>query len=304
MKSYFSTNRVLAWTFAGIAVTAVFFACKKEVTTDTAPNNQMDNNTIAAVQHEAVASAMYADIFGTVSEASISQGTAIPGARQAQPANNLATTPSCPFVELLDATGDSWPKRVKIDFGTSCLDNYGNFRSGVLNVVFNGPLFSGTSSVVVTPSNYKINNKAVGGTLTISNATYTKTTGIRYTMEVADGTVQLGDTITVKYNTKRTVVQTEGFDVNPPIRIPIDDVFSITGTASLSYTKGGPADQVANFSTIDPLIKKWSCEHVSKGKLKVELKNVTGVIEYTDANVSCSGTATITVGDKSKEIKL
>ncbi|MDQ0105221.1 hypothetical protein J2T02_000304 [Chitinophaga terrae (ex Kim and Jung 2007)] len=304
MKSYFSTNRVLAWTFAGVAAAAVFFACKKEVTTDTAPNNQSDNNTIAAVQHEAVVSAMYGDLFETVSTVAISQGTAIPGARQAQPSGNLAEAAPCPFAELLDATGDTWPKRVKIDFGTSCLDNYGNYRSGVLNVTFNGPLFSGTSSVVVEPSNYKVNGKTVKGNLTISNATYTKTTGIRYTLEVANGEVSLADTIIVKYATKRTVTQTAGFDVNAPVRNPIDDVFSVEGTASLSYNQGGPAGETANFTTVTPLIKKWACEHISKGKLKVELNKITGVIEYTDTNITCSGTATITVGDKSKEIKL
>ncbi|RFS22585.1 hypothetical protein DVR12_12360 [Chitinophaga silvatica] len=305
MRSYFSTNRVLAWTFTGVAVTALFFACKKEVTTDTAPNNQNDNATIAAVQQEATANAMFADIFESVNTAAISQGTAIPGARIAQPSKENADMPAnCPFVELLDATGNTWPKHVEIDFGTSCLDNYGNYRSGKLNVTFNGALFSGNASVIVVPSNYKINGHALEGTYTISNASYTKTTGIQYTAEVKNGLVHLADTLVLAYNTKRTIRQTEGFEVNWPIRNPADDVFSIEGTASLSYVKGGPANQTANFSTVSPLIKKWICEHISKGKLKVEFNSITGVIEYTDANVSCSGTATITVGDKVKEIKL
>ncbi|MEI3799949.1 MULTISPECIES: hypothetical protein [unclassified Chitinophaga] len=304
MKSYFSTNRVLAWTFTSVAVVTIFFACKKEVTTDTAPNNQSDNNTIAAAQHEAAASAMYSGLFETVAEVAITQGLFT--ARKADNINNalaVTTSPSCPVAELLDATNpDQWPKKVKIDFGQSCLDNYGVSRSGVLNVTFSGPLFSPASIIRVEPDGYKINGKSVEGLFTISGVSYSPTTGIQYTTELTGGKVTLSDTVVINYASKKTIKQTAGFDPVTPLLNPSDDVFTVEGNASISYEKGPVTGVTATFTTQEALVKIFDCQHFVKGKLKVEFDKVTGVIDY--GNGKCTDPVTITVGDKTKEIKL
>lgn len=301
MKSYFSTNRVLAWTITGVAVATIFFACKKEVTTDTAPNNDTDNKTIGVAQHEAVVSAVFNDWFETTAKIGIEQGMYL--ARQANPTNTaLADIPSCPSAELLDATGNTWPKRVVIDFGTSCVNNYGVYRSGILNVTFTGPLFNPTSTIVIEPSNFTLNGKAIAGRFVISNASFSKTTGMQYTTELTGGKVTLADTLVINYACKKTVKQIEGFELDRPFQNLSDDVYSITGTASLSYDKGPVTGSTATFTTQDALIKKWSCQYISKGKLKVDFNNVSGVIDYGDG--TCDDKATITVGDKAKEITL
>lgn len=304
MKSYFSTNRVLAWTFTSVAVVTIFFACKKEVTTDTAPNNQSDNNTIAASQHEAAASAMYSGLFETVAEVAITQGLFT--ARKADNVNNaLANTAStsCPVAELQDVTSpDKWPKKVVIDFGTSCLDRYGVYRSGILNVTFSGPLFNPASIILVEPVGYKLNGKSVEGRFTISGVSYSATTGIQYTTELTNGKVTLSDTIVINYASKKTIKQTAGFDPVTPLLNPSDDVFTVEGTASISYEKGPVIGVTATFSTQEALVKIFDCQHFVKGKLKVEFDKVTGVIDY--GNGKCTDPITITVGDKTKEIKL
>ncbi|MBS0026326.1 hypothetical protein ACTJJ0_08130 [Chitinophaga sp. 22321] len=302
MKSYFSTNRVLAWTITSVAVATIFFACKKEVTTDTAPNNQSDNNTIGAVQHEAIVSAMYGDLFETAATVGISQGMYT--GRKANPGGGeMADQPQgCPSAELLDATGNTWPKRVDIDFGTSCLDRYGVFRSGVLHVIFSGPLFSPGATIVVEPRNYKLNGKAVEGRFVISGVSYSTTNGIQYTTELTNGKVTLSDSVVINYASKKTVKQIAGVDKDQPFLNPSDDVFSVEGNAALSYVKGPVTGATANFSTEEALIKAWSCAYISKGKLKVEFDKITGVINYGDG--LCDDVATITVGDKAKEIKL
>ena len=303
MKSYFSTNRVLAWTITSVAVATIFFACKKEVTTDTAPNNEKDNNTLEVAQHEAAASAMYSDLFETVAVVAISQG--LDNARQANPGNNQwadVPAPSCPVAELLDATGDVWPKRVDIDFGESCLDRFGTYRSGILHVTFSGPLFNPASTVVVEPENYKLNGHPVEGHFTISGVSYDTTTGIQYTTELTGGKITLSDSVIITYYSKKTIKQIEGVDKIQVLKNPSDDVFSLEGTASLAYEKGAITGITATFTTQEPLIKKWSCQHISQGKLKVDFDEVTGVIDY--GNGVCDDDATITVGDKAKDIKL
>lgn len=303
MKSYFSTNRVLAWTITGVAVATIFFACKKEVTTDTAPNNETDNKTIGVVQHEAVVSAMYNDWFETVASVGIDQGMFT--GRQANPnGTEMADVPkpSCPSSELLDGTGATWPKRVAIDFGESCLDRFGVYRSGILNVTFSGPLFNPTSTITVEPSNYKINGKAVAGRFVISNASFSLTAGMQYTTELTGGKITLADTLIINYACKKTVKQIAGFELDRPFRNLSDDVYSVDGTASLSYEKGPATGLTATFTTQSSLIKAWSCQYISKGKLKVDFNNASGVIDYGDG--TCDDVATITVGDKAKEIKL
>ncbi|HEY9258642.1 hypothetical protein [Chitinophaga sp.] len=301
MKSYFSTNRVLAWTITGVAIATIFFACKKEVTTDTAPNNETDNKTIGVVQHEAVVSVMFNDWFETVGTVGIEQGMFL--GRQANPkGTDMADVPSCPSSELLDGTGATWPKRVVVDYGTSCQDRYGVFRSGKLNVIFNGPLFSPTSTIVVEPSNYTVNGKAVDGRLEISNASFSTTTGMQYTIEITRGKVTLADTLVINYASKRTIKQIEGFELGQPFLNLSNDVYSVDGTASLSYEKGPATGITATFATQTSLIKKWACQYISKGTLKVDFNGISGVIDY--GNGDCDDKATIKVGDKAKEITL
>ncbi|HEY8955064.1 hypothetical protein [Chitinophaga sp.] len=303
MKSYFSTNRVLALTIAGVAVVTIFFACKKEVTTDTAPNNQPDNNTIAAAQHEAAASAMYSGLFETVAEVAVTQGLFT--ARRADANNALvnAVATSCPVAELLDATNpDQWPKKVVIDFGESCLDRYGVYRSGVLNVTFSGPLFNPASTITVEPTGYKLNGKSITGLFKISGVSYSPTAGIRYTTELTGGKVVLSDTVVINYASKRTIKQTAGFDPVAPLLNPSDDVYAVEGNASISYEKGPVTGVTATFTTQEPLVKVYDCGHFVKGKLKVEFDKVTGVVDY--GNGKCTDPVTITVGDKTKQIQL
>lgn len=304
MKSYFSTNRVLALAITGVAIATVFFACKKDAgPTDTASQNQSDNNTIAASQHEAMASVAYGDLFETVATVAIAQGLYQNARIATNGSKALAGPTSCPVAELLDATDpNKWPKTVQIDFGDACLDRFGIYRSGILNVTFNGPLFSPTATIVVDPSNYRRNGKLVSGRLTISAMSFDKTNGIRYTSEITNGKLTLADTVVVSYVSKRTIKQIAGVDQVQPLLNPEDDVYSIEGTASLSYVKGPLTGVAADFATQEPLIKTWGCNHCSKGKLKVTVDNVSGVINYGTGQ--CTDPITITVGDKVKEIKI
>ncbi|MFY0252650.1 hypothetical protein ACDQ55_01725 [Chitinophaga sp. 30R24] len=298
MKSYFSTNRVLAWTIASVAVVSVFFACKKDVTKDDVVNNLPDNSAFAAAQHQTVVSSMYADLYETVSTEAVSQGLD-KAARVGNVPNDLAKDPvSCPSTELLDATDNKWPKRVVIDFGTSCLDRFGVYRSGVLNVTFSGPLFNAASTVTVEPSNFKRNGIPVEGKYIITNATWSATAGVAYTAEVVNGKVKLADTLVVNYISKRTVKQTAGGET--PANAA-DDVYSVTGTETLSYEKGGLIpDVTASFETQTPIVKQWICPRPSQGKLKVTVNRITGVIDY--GNGKCDDPITITIGGKAKQL--
>ncbi|HVI46896.1 MAG TPA: hypothetical protein VM802_18600 [Chitinophaga sp.] len=296
MKSYFSTNRVLAWTFTSVALATLFFACKKEVTTDNASNNETDNHTMDVAVHETKANAIYNDLFDVAASAVNDQGV---GGRKATNGNTQRDPVSCPSTLISSVDPNIWPKTITVEYGDACLDKYGITRSGKVYIKLSGLLLN-KGSMEITLENYRYNGIPVAGTTTITDVA-SLATGIQYTSTVSNGRISLGDTLILGYSSKKTVKQIEG--AATPVN-PADDVFSIDGNASLTYEKGGPAGagMIATISTVTPLVKAWSCQWVSQGQLKIDFNKVTGVIDYGKGG--CDSNATITVNGKAKEITL
>ncbi|RBL93036.1 hypothetical protein [Chitinophaga flava] len=295
MKSYFSTNRVLAGTIAVVAVATLFFACKKEVTTDTAAANEDDNKTLLAASHETTAHAVYGDLFETTAVIAANQG--LTNGRKAE-YNDYANVTACPSILLSSANPTDWPKQLVIDYGDACRDSYGVTRSGKVYITVYGLLFGPNSNIAIRLDGYKYNGIPVQGRDSIYNVTYNATTGVQYTTEITGGRMLFSDTLILGYTSKKTVKQTAGAGTPTPN----DNVYNVEGTASINYEKGGPAGS-ATFTTQTPLVKATACQWVSQGKLQVALGNLSGIIDY--GNGVCDNKATITVnGDKVKEIIL
>ncbi|MBV8255155.1 MAG: hypothetical protein JO154_21315 [Chitinophaga sp.] len=304
MKSYFCTNRVLAWTFSSIAVTALFFACKKDAatkSTDPVTSNQNDNKVMLAATHEGQVDVYYADVFSEVSEAAKQQGIQS-AARQSNGDAALQATTSCPSWSI-DNVGPGWPKTVSINFGTSCASALtGRVRAGVINAVFSGPLLLAGSTVTVTFDNYKVNGLPVTGKIIYTMLGYNMVAngGVKYTQQIIDGNIKLNDTVNIVYNHTKTVTQTAGG--NTPAN-PGDDEFDTDGTGTMAYKDAtGNTTATVALSTPIPLHTAWSCQYITKGQLKAVLNNLTAVIDY--GNGTCDNLATITVGDKTKQITL
>ncbi|CAL1521562.1 hypothetical protein [Chitinophaga sp. MM2321] len=300
MKSYFSTNRVLAYTFTGVAIATFFFACKKEVTTDTAVTNEQDNHTMAVASHEAQVNGIYGDLFETAVSAAATQG--VDSRQSGKDAKDLADAAPCPSVLLLGVTDpNQWPKEIVVEYGPACRDNYGVTRSGMVHISMTGLLFKTGTRVTITLEDYKVNNIPVTGVNSIYDISYSPVTGVQYTTEVTDGNVHLSDSLILGYTGKKTVKQIEGGST--PMN-PSDDVYSIDGNATITYEKGAPGGEaaVATISTVTPVLKGWSCKWISQGELKVEFNKITGVIDYGKG--MCDSLATITVNDKMKDIVL
>lgn len=276
MKSYFSTNRVLAAAILGIAVVTLFFACKKDNNGDDAPIiDEQDNTTIAAASHEGVSDALYNDLFETASSVIVTEGL------EARTSENEACLPT----SLIDNVApDVWPKTIKIDFGTACADGHGRVRSGILWVKLSKPLTQQNATVVIRLDNYKVNNIKLEGIDSITNLSGTNGK-LKYSTVITGGKVTK-DTISWNYSCDKTITREDA------------GVYSVEGTATLTYPNGN----VAKVTTVAPLIKSLSCAWIEKGQARIELNNHTGIIDY--GNGVCDSLASITVGDKHKEIKL
>lgn len=301
MKSYFCTNRVLAWTFTGIAITALFFACKKDAAKNTDPvvAEQSDKQVMAGAAYQAEVDLYYSDIFDAVAEGAAQQ-IPDPSARRSGGDASLLTTTSCPAVSVEGAL--TWPITVNIDFGTSCSNNLNNrVRGGKITAVFSGYLTTPGTTVKVTLTNFTINGKPVTGNILYTVTGYTKDAkgGISFTQKITDGTVQLNDSITAVYNHTKTVKQTNGGNT---IGNPGDDEYDTEGTGTLVYKhKNGTSVTIA-LSTPLKLHTSWNCQYIRSGQLKLVTEMVSGVIDYGAGD--CDNKATVTVGDKVKEITL
>ncbi|QJB41444.1 hypothetical protein HF324_27820 [Chitinophaga oryzae] len=296
MKSYFSTNRVLAVTIAAVGVATLFFACKKEVTTDTASNNENDNNTLVVASHEAQAQGIYGDLFETAAIAAVDQNVA--GNVRKADYEDYANVTACPSILISSADPNVWPKKITIDYGDACRDNYGITRSGKMYITLTGLLFNNNTHIDIQLDGYKYNGIPVAGKNSISGISYNATTGIQYTTEITGGRISYSDTLIVGYTSKKTVKQTAGAGTPTPN----DNVYSIEGNASINYEKGGPAGN-ATIASQTPLLKANACKWVSQGKALVAYGSLSATIDY--GNGVCDDKATITInGDKVREVTL
>ncbi|WP_295121645.1 hypothetical protein [uncultured Chitinophaga sp.] len=288
MRNYFNTNKVLATGILTVATVTIFFACKKD---DKVSSEKNDAQTLAAAQVNAEAAALYDDAFQltvntSYSESDLNRNSRLAGAGAAKETDMCASLSITP-VEL-----GVWPKTVTLDFGTSGCTFEGRTRKGKLVFTLNKFLFASGGTASLTFENYSVNDIKIEGTQTITNTTTSE--GFGYTYSVAGGKVTYPSGKAYTYTTNRKISQTDGSATLLDLG---DDVYSLEGTANLS------TDSIqATFNVQEPLVKKADCLYLSKGILAVTVNGYKGNINYGD-NV-CDDKATLTVGDKSKEITL
>ncbi len=203
-------------------------------------------------------------------------------------AGNLVNQPiesnniiACATVTITPAQG--FPKTIVIDFGTSCTHN-GITRSGKINIVLSDSVRKNGSTAVMTFDNYFVNLYKVEGTLTWTNTSLPNTRS--WTRRTENGKITAPDQRYWLHSGFRTVVQTAG--VNTPFNL-LDDVFSITGTHSVSNSNGDTRD----ITVLNALQKKTACHNIDKGNLKVQGPNHYAIIDFGDG--TCDNLATISI---------
>jgi hypothetical protein len=295
MKHYFNTNKVLAMGITAVATVTIFFACKKD---DKVADNKQESQALAAAQVNAEVGALYEDAFNSTISASYSEDNLVkPTGRIAGGAYKTATI--CPGLSIAVSPVEYgvWPKTLTLDFGTGCTAGTVT-RKGVIEIALTSYLFKKGSVATLTFKNYSVNGIKVEGTQTITNTSSSE--GFAYTYAVTGGKATYPDNSVYTYVTNRAVAQTEGsttlFDLG-------DDVYGITGTATATYTDSTSALITANFNTKTALVKKADCAYISEGILEIALNSIKGAIDYGKKE-NCDNKATLTVGDKSKEITL
>lgn len=191
------------------------------------------------------------------------------------PTGKLAETAPglCATVTVTQQNADSYPKVFTVDYGTAGCTNNQIVKKGKLEITLSGPVIATGSKMTIERIDYSINGLKLEGTIEYTNTT-TVNTIPQWNRKITGG--KLTDLAgRVFINTGNwTVKQTAGVDT--PYVLD-DNVYEMPeGTHTIT-------DSNSNTLTLtvqESLIKKYSCEFVSKGRLKIQGGILNGVVDY------------------------
>ena len=202
---------------------------------------------------------------------------------------------SCPVVTLNSAT-----KRLVIDFGTSCMDAYGNERTGKIIADYTGGYKEAGSVITVALEDYSVNGDQITGTKTVTNQG-TVNGFMQWKVEVSNAmiTTSSGEEITWQSTRYRALVES-GQELNP-----YDQVYHIWGSASgIDRAERSFETTIAETT---PLVLDQECWITTR-------LPISGVIDITPEGLTkrsidygegtCDRAVTLIVGNQSIELSL
>ena len=302
MKQILSFSK---WSSAVIFTSLVVFtSCKKDSNSNASDPDP--SITVDAAQSDATAAAQFDDVFNiTMGVQASDAGEEIglgTGAgviyKPASPSGTLSpdSASRCFTVTVSPKTAHVFPKVVTIDFGNGCQGKDGKLRKGKIITVFTGPIFIPGSKASTTFDHYVVDSFKVEGTHTVENTSTSNKKA--WSVKIVNGKVTNTETgFWRKRDGAREHQQTEGNGT--PLYL-LDDVFEITGNATGSNSNGNSWAS----ETTGPLVRKYSCQWLVKGGVKISRHSntISAVLDYGDG--SCDNKATITINGVSYLISL
>ncbi|MBS7234195.1 hypothetical protein KHA90_24645 [Flavobacterium psychroterrae] len=191
----------------------------------------------------------------------------------------------CGTITVTQQSAESYPKVFTIDYGTAgCVDNQ-LARKGKLKVTLSGPVTTTGSKMTVERINYSLSGIKLEGTIEYVNTTSVATVP-QFSRKVTNGKfTDLAGRVFLNSGTV-TVKQTAGVDT--PFVLE-DNVYEMPeGTHTVTDKDGA----TLTLTVQESLIKKYSCDFISKGRLKIQGGILNGVVDY--GNNDCDKTYTYT----------
>ena len=269
-------------------VCIVLFSCQKDLSTT---NSEAVTETQATAYSEesAVAEASYDDAGEVATTAAEEEGNASQFGINGREFHPL-------FTELRGAIGDcatitvlpndsTYPKKITINFGDSCVGRDGKLRSGVIMIYLTAPLRKPGSVVTVIFERYHVNHAHLEGTRTISNLS--DSTAHKWSDQVVGGKVTFRNGRGYSYESIKYKKQVAGMDT----KICRDDVYEIQGRSYTVFNNG----TTININTEKPLVKKVACPWISDGTLKIKINDRVLFLDYgAPNNGECDNKALLT----------
>jgi hypothetical protein len=211
---------------------------------------------------------------------------------------------ACPNVTLTHLNPPSiFPIRVVLDFGNAgCMGTDGRTRSGKVIIEYTNKLLYPGATATTTFDGFYVDSVHVEGIHKITN-TSNGTTNRQFTVTVRDAKLTRPNGDYVKWKSDKVINQIEGLSTLDFH----DDVFSITGTAQ-GQVKRGNLLVAWESSITDPLMKRFTCRWIVKGRIRTVRINTnptsTWVAVLDFGNGVCDNLAVLTINGVSHQITL
>lgn len=297
-------------------ITAVFFilalfisSCKKEVSNDNLSAQEEEQASMTMSESDAEAEIVFNDVFDNVMGANNDvgmEGTGIFGRSNNAFSLETARTDSltrCFSVTITQITaGSVFPLRIVLDFGNGCLGRDGHTRYGKIITTYTNRLIVPGASATTTFDGFKIDSILVQGTHKVTNTSTSNHHQFKVDVESAKLTHPNGNF--TEWNSHKTITQIEG---NASVALPFDDIYKVEGESNGKVKRG---DRLFAWRTeiVEPLIKKFSCRWISKGRVRIVRVSSAAnspwvsVLDYGNGN--CDNQATITINGVVRQITL
>jgi hypothetical protein len=250
-----------AFTLSGF----LFVSCTKE-------------DSLAATDNGPVVASASIDL---VNELDIQTGNQVSFEKLTSKKTGKSLTGSCAIITM-DPQTSAFPKTFYVDFGTGCVTN-SITRKGKLKITFSGYITETGSTMTVERVNYYVNGNKVEGKIVYKNTTAANVP--QWTRTVTEGMFTDAKGDVYQNSGSHTVKQTAGVST-----LALEDnTYEMTeGTHTVTKQNGAKI----TLTVVEPLVKNFSCDYVSKGKLKVESTILNGTIDYGTGDCDKTGTYT------------
>lgn len=196
----------------------------------------------------------------------------------------------------------TFPKMIRIDYGTGTTDLSGRTRRGVINVTATGFYRDSGAVFTAVPSGFYIENHAISGTKTIVNKGRNSTGNLYYGVEVVNGKVITPDGDKIMWNSSRTREWIGGENttfLTGGVNGILDDTYSITGTA----TGVNRLDRGYIITIQEALIVSQDCRWIKDGKFELIPEDLdTRIVDYGSG--SCDNDAVVEIANRSYNIEM
>ncbi len=265
----------------------IVVSCKKE-------NSNTDSSDFTSAEESAIASGAFYGSFADLS-AVATESDALFNVNGS--GNQISEIPaslmfSCAEVSV-SPKDKTWPKTVTVDFGAGCTFD-GVTRKGKIIAVFSDRFRNPGAKINVTYDNFYVNNYHIEGNTSITNNGKNTSGNFNYSLEVKGGKISY-DAKSFSFSSVNNIELVMGASTSTPL----DDVFSITGSATGTNSKGGSCD----VNIVKPLMKAIACKYIVSGSFDI-VEGSAPVKTLDFGSGTCDDVATVTVGGVSKEIKL
>ena len=198
----------------------------------------------------------------------------------------------CPVVTV---NKDASPQVITIDFGTSCTGKDGKVRSGKI-VVTSSSFTTFPSIRTKTFDNYFVNGKKIEGSV-IKTISKDQVNNIR--------TAQLQEDVTITFPANEGTAHRVANLTRQYQRNTLDnrDDNQIVSWGTVEFTRVSGVKLTKTIAAETPLVFTVACHHIVSGIVSVSTSNNRNwTIDY--GNGDCDNLATLTIGNKTKEIKI